>query len=193
MVHKINQKILTLDDYGKDNFIKELKRLGDQNNLFDKRNKEWFQILPHSFDKKYIDWFFLFDGEKPMAFSTIQKYYSGCYRVLTRTYIYRDYRRFTNPKLDTFLSPTMRLLPYQLEYLTGYDTVFVSMQSSNRRDALIRFKTKIEYHTGDKWHLSRDMLQTCVGGKDCWQNVIYKGSPPILNSMSIEKYDRMFN
>jgi len=188
----VNQKILTLDEYGKDNFIKELKRLGDQNNLYDKRNREWFQILPNSFEK-YIDWFFLFDSDKPMAFSTIQKYYDGCYRVLTRTYIYRDYRRFTNPKVDTFLSPTMRLLPYQLEYLTGYDTAFVSMQGTNRRDALKRFKTKIEHHTKENWYLSSHMLQTCGGGKDCLQNVIYNGIPPKLNSMSIEEYDRMFN
>ena len=188
----VNQKILTLDEYGKDNFIKELKRLGDQNNLYDKRNREWFQILPNSFEK-YIDWFFLFDSDKPMAFSTIQKYYDGCYRVLTRTYIYRDYRRFTNSKVDTFLSPTMRLLPYQLEYLTGYDTAFVSMQGTNRRDALKRFKTKIEHHTKENWYLSSHMLQTCGGGKDCWQNVIYNGIPPKLNSMSIEEYDRMFN
>jgi len=192
MVDMVNQKILTLDEYGKDNFIKELKRLGKQNNLYDKRNREWFEILPNNFEK-YIDWFFLFDGDKPMAFSTIQKYYDGCYRVLTRTYIYRDYRRFTNPKVDTFLSPTMRLLPYQLEYLTGYDTAFVSMQGTNRRDALKRFKTKIEYRNKDKWHLSSHMLQTCGGGKDCWQNVIYNGKAPKLNYMSIEKYEQMFN
>ena len=51
----VNQKILTLDEYGKDRFVKELKRLGEQNNLYDKRNREWFEILPNSFEK-YIDW-----------------------------------------------------------------------------------------------------------------------------------------
>ena len=184
--------ILTLEEYGVKSFLNELKRLGEEGNLYDARNKEWFEILPKTYEK-YVDWFFLFDGEEPMAFSTIQKYYSGCYRVLTRTYIYRDYRRFTNPKMDTYLSPTMRLLPYQLEYLTGYDTAFVSMQGSNRRNAIKRFQNKIEHHTRDKWQLSSRMLQTCGGGKDCWQNVIYKGIEPQLNDMSIEEYDRLFN
>jgi len=192
MVDTFDQKILTLEEYGTLSFEKELKRLGAEANVYDKKNSEWFDILPTTY-KKYIDWFFLFDGDNPVAFSTVQKYYSGCYRVLTRTYIYRDYRRFTNPKLDTYLSPTMRLLPYQLEYLTGYDTVFVSMQGTNRRNALKRFQNKIEHHTRDKWHLSSRMLQTCGGGADCWQNVIYKGMPPQLNDMSIEEYDRMFN
>ena len=192
MVDTFDQKILTLEEYGTLSFEKELKRLGAESNVYDKKNSEWFDILPTTY-KKYIDWFFLFDGDKPVAFSTVQKYYSGCYRILTRTYIYRDYRRFTNPKMDTYLSPTMRLLPYQLEYLTGYDTAFVSMQGTNRRNAIKRFKNKIEYHTKDNWHLSSRMLQTCGGGKDCWQNVIYKGIPPQLNDMSIEEYDRMFN
>lgn len=187
-----DKNIVTLEEYGVRSFLNELKRLGEEGNLYDARNKEWFEILPKTYER-YVDWFFLFDGEEPMAFSTIQKYYEGCYRVLTRTYIYRDYRRFTNPKMDTYLSPTMRLLPYQLEYLTGYDTAFVSMQGTNRRNAIKRFQKKIEYHTSDKWHLSSGMLQTCGGGADCWQNVIYKGMPPQLNDMSIEEYDRMFN
>ena len=187
-----DKNIVTLEEYGVRSFLNELKRLGEEGNLYDARNKEWFEILPKTYER-YVDWFFLFDGEEPMAFSTIQKYYSGCYRVLTRTYIYRDYRRFTNPKMDTYLSPTMRLLPYQLEYLTGYDTAFVSMQGTSRRNAIKRFQKKIEYHTSDKWHLSSGMLQTCGGGADCWQNVIYKGMPPQLNDMSIEEYDRMFN
>ena len=187
-----DKNIVTLEEYGVRSFLNELKRLGEEGNLYDARNKEWFEILPKTYER-YVDWFFLFDGEEPMAFSTIQKYYSGCYRVLTRTYIYRDYRRFTNPKMDTYLSPTMRLLPYQLEYLTGYDTAFVSMQGTSRRNAIKRFQKKIEYHTSDKWHLSSGMLQTCGGGADCWQNVIYKGIAPQLNAMRIEEYDRMFN
>ena len=196
-----DKNIVTLEEYGVRSFLKELERLGDMGNLYDSRNKEWFEILPKTYEK-YVDWFFLFDGEEPMAFSTIQKYYEGCYRVLTRTYIYRDYRRFTNPKMDTHLSPnglhsglpvSMRLLPYQLEYLTGYDTAFVSMQGSNRRNAIKRFQNKIEHHTRDKWQLSSRMLQTCGGGRECWQNVIYKGIAPKLNDMSIEEYDRLFN
>jgi hypothetical protein len=193
MVYTINQKVLTLEEYGYKNFKNELIRLGEENKIYDKRNIEWFEILPKTF-LDYEEWFFLFDDDKPVAFSTIQKYYDGCYRVLTRTYIYRDYRRFTNPKLDTFLSPTMRLLPYQLEYIKGYDTAFVSMQHLSRRPAIKRFKTKMEYHTKKDWELEEDMMLTCAEdwGKDCWQSIIYNGNKPNLQKITIEEWKKRY-
>lgn len=193
MVYTIDQKVLTLKEYGIDNFRNELKRIGEENNLYDKRNIEWFSILPDTF-LNYPEWFFLFDEDKPVAFSTIQKYYNGCYRVLTRTYIYRDYRRFTNPKVDTFLSPTMRILPYQLEYIKGYETAFISMQSLSRRPAIKYFGVKLEYRTQIPWHLADSMMLTCRGdfGKDCWQNIIYNGKAPKLPEITIEEWKRRY-
>lgn len=195
MVYSINQKVLTLKEYGLDNFWTELKRIREENKLYDQRNIEWFDILPDTF-MQYPEWFFLFDDDKPVAFSTVQKFYDQCYRVLTRTYIYRDYRRFTNPKKDTFLSPTMRLLPYQLEYLQGYETAFVSMQHLSRRPAIERFAVKMEYRTDKKWELAPNMMLTCAEdwGKDCWQSIIYNGNKPNLPEITIdewkERYDR---
>lgn len=193
MVYTIDQKVITLKEYGIDNFKNELKRIGRENNLYDKRNIEWFSILPDTF-LNYPEWFFLFDGDKPMAFSTIQKYYNNCYRVLTRTYIYRDYRRFTNPKTDTFLSPTMRILPYQLEHIKGYETAFISMQSLSRRQAIKYFGVKLEYRTQTPWHMADDMMLTCKSdfGKDCWQNIIYNGKKPQLPEITIEEWKRRY-
>lgn len=194
MVYSIDQKVLTLKEYGLDNFRSELKKIKKENKLYNKRNIEWFDILPDTF-MNYPEWFFLFDDDKPVAFSTIQKYYNGCYRVLTRTYIYRDYRRFTNPKKDTFLSPTMRILPYQLEYIKGYETAFVSMQSLSRRQAIKYFSTKMNYRTNLEWDLINNMMLTCAGdyGKDCWQNIIYNGKKPNLPEISIEEWKRRYD
>lgn len=193
MVYTINQKVITLKEYGLDLFWSELKRIREENKLYDKRNIEWFDILPDTF-MNYPEWFFLFDDDKPVAFSTIQKYYNGCYRVLTRTYIYRDYRRFTNPKTDTFLSPTMRILPYQLEYIKGYETAFVSMQTLSRRQAIKYFSVKMNYRTNLEWNLEDNMMLTCDDdyGKDCWQNIIYNGEKPNLPEITIEEWKHRY-
>lgn len=193
MVYTINQKIITLEEYGYNNFRNELIRLGKENKIYDKRNIEWFDILPNTF-LDYEEWVFLFDDDKPVAFSTIQKFYDGCYRLLTRTYIYRDYRRFTNPKNDKFLSPTMRILPKQLEYIKGYDTAFVSMQHLSRRPAIKRFSVKMEYRTGLKWDLDPNMMLTCAGdyGKDCWQSVIYNGNRPNLLNITTDEWEEKY-
>lgn len=193
MVYTINQKVITLEEYGYKNFYNELIRLGQENNIYDKRNAEWFDILPKTF-LDYEEWFFLFDDNKPVAFSNIQKFYDGCYRLLTRTYIYRDYRRFTNPKKDTFLSPTMRLLPYQLDYIKGYKSAFVSIQHLSRRSAIQRYAVKMEYRTDKKWKLAPNMMLTCAEdwGRDCWQSVIYNGEPPKLPEITIEEWKQRY-
>lgn len=193
MVYTINQKVLTLKEYGSDQFLLELKRIREENKLYDKRNIEWFDILPDTF-MNYPEWFFLFDDDKPVAFSTVQKYYEGCYRVLTRTYIYREYRRFTNPKFDTFYSPTMRILPYQLDFIKDYRTAFVSMQHLSRRSAIQRFSVKMEYRTEKKWELAPNMVLTCAEdyGKDCWQSVIYNGEKPNLPDITIEEWKHRY-
>lgn len=193
MVYTINQKVITLKEYGLDRFWTELKRIREENKLYDKRNIEWFDILPDTF-MNYPEWFFLFDDDKPVAFCTIQKYYDGCYRLLTRTYIYRDYRRFVNPKDDKFLSPMMRLLPYQLDYIKGYDTAFVSMQHLSRRPALERFSIKMDRHTGLEWDLAPNMMLTCADdyGKDCWQSIIYNGDKPKLPEITIDEWKQRY-
>jgi hypothetical protein len=193
MVYTINQKVITLKEYGLDNFWTELKRIREENKLYDRRNIEWFDILPETF-MTYPEWFFLFDNDEPVAFSTIQPFGSDTYRLLTRTYIYRNYRRFTNPKVDKFNSPTMRILPYQLEYIKGYKSAFVSMQSLSRRPAIERFAKKLEYRTEKEWKLADNMLLTCTDdyGKDCWQSIIYNGEKPLLPEISIEEWKKRY-
>ncbi len=191
--YKTDPKVITIDDFGVSNFVSLLKDIKAEDNIFDKKNQNWFDVLPNTF-LNYPDWFFLMDGNDLVAFSTIQQYYPGCYRILTRTYITRDYRRFTNPRYDDFKSPTMHMLPAQLEWLGNYDTVFMSMQGLRRRDAIKRFATKIGIHLGQQWQLSDDMVQTCNNpdDKDCWQNIIYYGEHPKLNTMSIERYEQQW-
>lgn len=195
MVYKINQKVLTLQEYGIDNFWTELKRIREENKIYDRRNIEWFDILPDTF-MQYPEWFFLFDIDKPVAFATIQKYYEGCYRMLTRTYIYRDYRRFVSPKSDkSNTSPTMRLLPYQLDYIKGYDSAFISMQHLSRRPAIQRFANKLEYSTNLDWNMAPNMMLTCAEdyGKDCWQSIIYNGNKPKLPEITIEEWKQRYD
>jgi hypothetical protein len=193
MVYTINQKIKTLDEVGEKYFLNQLKILGELNHVADQKNKNWFEVLPYSY-KKYPQWFFLFDDDKPVAFSTIQEFNPGEFRVLTRTYIYLDYRRATQLKMDTFNSPTMRILPEQLKYINGYKTAFVSMQSG-RSNALKRFGRKLEYRTNLQWTLCENMHQTCNNCNDpeCWQNIIYNGTSPNLKQMTRERYTELWN
>lgn len=193
MVYPIDQRVIRLEEYGEDNFLKEMKRLKEEANLYDWRNLEWFEYLPEEYNtSKYLDWFFLFDNEEPVAFSTIQQYYPGCYRVLTRTYVYRKYRRFTHPKNDQYMSPTICMLLPQLEYLNErhWHTIFASMQSMKRADALRRWKKKAELRTGLEWHMVDGMMQTCPmpDNFQCFQNVVYSGRHPNNVVISYEEY-----
>lgn len=189
MVYQINPKIITLKEYGIDNFWTELNRIKEENNIYDQRNISWFDYLPETF-MQYPEWFFLYDNDKPVAFSTIQKFYDDCYRILTRTYIYRDYRRFTHPKNDMVFSPSQHLALAQMKYLKDWETVFVSMQGLKRRKTIERFKTKIEYRSGLNWIVPDGMFQTCLPSYDpeCYQNIVYNGEMPKLKHMSIEAY-----
>lgn len=193
MVYPINQRVITLEEYGKDNFKKELERILNENSVYDKRNIDWFQPLIKNFEK-YVEWFFLFDGETPVAFSTIQEYYPGCYRLLTRTYIYRDYRRFTSPKDDTFLSPTMCLYPEQVKYLGEYESAFISMQDLKRRNSLERFSRKLVKRYGGDWSMHPEMFLTCDKdwGETCWQSILYSGKTPKLNTITIDEWKHRY-
>lgn len=191
MSYIIDKRIINLDEYGYKEFRKELIRIGNEKNTYDKRNIEWFDILPDTFFE-YEEWFFLFDGNTPVAFSAIQKYNDGCYRLLTRTYIYRDYRIFMNPKVDKASAPsmTMHLIPAQLNHIKGYESAFISMQSLSRRPAIKRYGSRVQAHTNIDWNLAPNMMLTCDQdyGKDCWQSIIYNGKKPNLQEMTIEEW-----
>ena len=128
------------------------------------------------------------------AFATIQPYYHRCYRMLTRLYISREHRRFVQTKKDEWMTPSMRLLNKQIQFIDErYRTMFVSLQDVRRRPAAIRYKDKLEWLTCDKWTLHPDMVQTCGNpkNKQCWQNVIYNGESPKLDIMSIAEWKRL--
>lgn len=195
MVYTINQRIITLKEYGVENFRSELLRLKNENSVYNKKNQDWFDYLPDRIDR-YLEWFFLFDDNEPVAFSTIQEYYPGCYRILTRSYIYRKYRRFTNPKYNDKNNPTMmmRILPYQLNFLNNYDTIFVSMQDLKNRKTLDIFKDRISDYTNLKWQMDPNMLLTCDQdwGSTCWQNIIYHGEHPKLQSITTDEWKQRY-
>ena len=195
MVYPIDQKIITLKEYGEKNFLKEMDRLKKEANIYDWRNLEWFEYLPDEYNSdKYLDWFFLFDNNEPVAFSTIQSYYPGCYRVLTRTYVYRKYRRFTHPKDDRYMSPTICMLLPQIEYLneSGWDSIFASMQSMKRYNTIRRWMRKAELRSGLEWNVVDGMMQTCSDPNNfqCFQNVVYSGMQPNNTILSYEEYER---
>jgi len=188
-------KVQTLKEFGEKRFIQELFKLRKANHLYDRRNQDWFENLIVNWDDaKFKEWFFLVDGDAIAAFATIQEYYPGCYRMVTRSYIYRYYRRFTNPKVDTFYSPTMRLLARQMDYIKGYDTLFVSMQDLSRRPALERYGKKLEYRTDLEWKMAPDMMLTALPPYkgECWQNIIYTGKKPNLKEMSINEWKERY-
>lgn len=195
MVYPIDQRVIRLEEYGEKNFLKEMDRLKKEANVYDWRNLEWFDHLPDEYNtSKYLDWFFLFDNDEPVAFSTIQSYYPGCYRVLTRTYVYRKYRRFTHPKDDQYMSPTICMLLPQIEYLNeqGWHTIFASMQSMKRYNTIRRWKKKAELRSGLEWHTVDGMMQTCPDPNNfqCFQNVVYSGRHPNNVVLSYEEYEK---
>lgn len=177
-------KILTLKEFGEDRFLDELKKLKELNSPADARNKDWFDILPHTY-KKYEDWFFILDdNDNPMFWTSIQKYYSGCYRIFTRSYRYIEHRRFKK-KCEPTLSKD--LIPIIIDSIENYDTLFMSMQQP-RRHALEQYGKSIG------WDLYPNLMQTCDNqkNKDCWQNVIYTGIEPLLREMTISEWNNKY-
>jgi hypothetical protein len=84
----------------------------------------------------------------------------------------------------------MYLLNKQIEYLTDYKTLFISMQDINRRKVLTKIMNKI----GGDWKLHPNMVQTCqeVEDKNCWQNVIFTGLELELPSIAIDKWKSIY-
>ena len=73
MVYSIDQKVIILEEYGFVMIQEELRRLGKSINPGDKRNLEWFEELPFTF-MFYEEWFFLFYGDKLVAFTALQAF-----------------------------------------------------------------------------------------------------------------------
>ncbi len=189
-------KVKSLEEFGEKKFMAKLFELMNNPTVYNTRNQQWFEHLITNWDDKdkYKKWFFLVDGEELVAFATIQEYYSGCYRMLTRLYITRKYRSFTQTREDKWMSPSMRILRKQLDYLDErYRTIFVSMQDVRRRSAAERYLHKLEWLTADRWTLHPDMMQTCnnARNKECWQNIIYNGESPHLNYMSTGTWKKL--
>jgi hypothetical protein len=184
-------QVITLSEFGETRFLNLLKELDTANYAGDKRNNGWFSRLPEIYKTRFKEWFFLLDNDELIAFATIQEFYSGCYRLLTRTYIFPKYRRFTLPDNDTAKSPSTYLIEKQLEYVQGYKTVFISMQDLKRRKSIMRYRQKL----GNQWKLHPNMLQTCgeINDKNCWQNVIYNGEEIALPSITIEDWKQKYD
>ena len=182
-------EVLTLQQFGEDRFLQELNRFSKQNFIGDSRNRDWFLRIPQIYKTRFKEWFFLVDNNELIAFATIQEFYPGCYRLLTRTYYNPVYRRTHLAYEHNRKTPAMYLLDKQLEYLTDYRTLFISTQDISRRKVLIKVMNKI----GTSWKLHPNMVQTCqeVKDKNCWQNVIFTGLELELPSITIDEWKSM--
>ena len=195
MGYSIDQKVITLKEFGEQRFIDTLEELKKKNNPSDVRNFEWFEYIPKEYkDSKYLDWFFLMDNKTLVAFSTIQQYDYGTYRCMTRTYVTREYRSFVSVKASDAITVTGHFLPIQLEYLNAWKSVFITRQDPKRRRSFERTRGRAEYWTGYDWTYHKDLIQTFDddNNPNAWQNVIYNGSEPELKTMSIERYNEIF-
>jgi hypothetical protein len=189
-------KVITLNEFGEDAFVLLLENLAD--NCKDK-NKDWFPVLLTNY-KKYIEWFFAIDeNEEFAAFSTIQKFYDGCYRVLTRSYVVDKHRRsnllaYRKPVTTTenhHLSPPSYMIQSQLKYLDNkFDTIFISFEDIKKSRVTVNMSRKLEVNTGLDWTVGGGMYLTCPNpaSKNCWQNVCYSGVEPNLKKISKEEW-----
>lgn len=184
-------KVITLNEFGEERFLEALNYFSQQNFPGDKRNRSWFDRLPEIYKTRFPEWFFLVnEDDELVAFSTIQEYYPKCYRVLTRTYYNPKYRRRHSAYERTEKTPAMWMLEKQLEYLAGYNTLFISMQDFHRRKMIEQLRKKL----GPEWKLHPEMVQTCkeVDDKNCWQNVIFTGQDITLPTITIDNWKQMY-
>jgi len=181
-------EVITLQQFGEQRFLDELKIFEQQNYTGDVRNRDWFSRIPEIYKTRFIEWFFLVDNNILTAFATIQEFYPGCFRLLTRTYYNPEYRRSHLYYDKVAKTPAMHLIEAQEKYLSNYKTVFISMQDLKRRPALDRVRRKL----GENWKMYPNMIQTCnEDNANCWQSAIYLGEPIELPSISISDWDLM--
>lgn len=179
-------KVLRLKEFGDSRFRLLMEELEKNNN---DRNSGWWSPLLKQYNNKdrYLDWFFVLDGEKLAGFSTIQPFYKGCFRVLTRCFVFPEYRRFTLPEYDEYMSPGSYMVKEQLKYLEGnYDTVFISLEKLSRQRTIINMSNKMKINTQLDWYVADGMFLTCNApqSQSCWQNVCYSGQPPLLQRIT---------
>jgi hypothetical protein len=189
-------KVITLQEFGEEKFISLLEYLAI--NCKD-RNKDWFPVLLNNY-KKYTEWFFAIDDNNEFAaFSTIQKFYEGCYRVLTRSYVVDKHRRsnllaYRKPvtQLDNHhLSPPSYMILSQLKYLNNnFDTIFISFENINKSRVTVNMSRKLEVNTGLTWTVGEGMYLTCPNPltQSCWQNICYSGIEPTLDKIHKEEW-----
>jgi len=193
-------QVITLDEFGEDRFIRLLTEL--TTSVKDK-NRDWFPILLKNY-KKYAEWFFAIDDNNEFAaFSTIQEFYTGCYRVLTRHYVVDKHRRsnllaYRKPVTqfeNHHLSPASYIIQRQLEYLNGnFNTIFISFEHINRSRVTVNMSRKLEVNTGLKWLVGDSMYLTCADhtSQSCWQNICYSGNEPILDKISRQEWIKRY-
>ena len=177
--------IQTLQQFGEDRFLAELEYFKRLCYPGDWRNTDWFDRLPEIYKTRFVEWFFLVEKQELIAFATIQQFYNGCYRLLTRTY-YNPAHRRSHLYYDTNeRTPAIHLAEAQLNFLNTYDTVFISMQDLKRRKALNRLASKLD----SSWKLHPLMLRTCnEDSTNCFQSVIYRGQDIKLPGLSIDEW-----
>lgn len=183
-------KVINLEKFGEERFLQELEAFKKKEFIGDHRNADWFDRIPQIYKTRFEEWFFLVDNDNNLiAFATIQKFYDGCYRLLTRTYYNPNYRRKHLLYEKNVKTPAMYILDEQLRFIKNYKTLFISMQDLKRRPALEKVKDKI----GNGWKMHPNMIQTCneINDKNCWQNVIFIGEDLQLPSISISEWNKL--
>ena len=57
-------KVITLQQFGEQRFLDELKIFEQENHTGDVRNRDWFSRIPEIYKTHFIEWFFLVDIEE---------------------------------------------------------------------------------------------------------------------------------
>lgn len=182
-------RVILLSEFGKNNFVDLLSNLSETST---DKNKDWFPALLKDYElPKYLEWFFVIDDDRFVAFSTIQNFNCGTYRLLTRCYIDKKYRRLSLPKVDTYASPGTYMIQEQLKFLNyNYNSIFISLEHIRRRRTIINMSKKMTLNTGVDWEVANGMFLTCNNreSEKCWQNICYSKSRPQLDSITYNEW-----
>lgn len=197
-------RIVTVRNYP-DRELKLRKYLSHLSETSSDRNAHWFPaLLKGDFylnNDSYLDWFLLLNSDDEItAFSTIQQFYPGCFRLVTRCFLNNNLRRSYLPEHDTRVdTPASLMVNEQLKYLNyTYDTVFITLEKLNRKNTIKHMANKMTISSNIKWIAHDKMMFTCKKfeySKDdsaCWQNICFSGNPPNLKEMTHDEYRSRF-
>jgi hypothetical protein len=119
-------------------------------------------------------------------------------RVLDRTYYYNWRENLLSPYNSAVQYNTNFATPFQIEFAKtkGYDAVFFSMQTGNKRNAIIAMaKRQVQY----KFTVLDGMYNTCPlihnvanPAEKCWQNIAIhyiNETEFLLPKLTIEEYN----